>query len=162
MLERASNIILVIGLTAVLTLFLVLGSIALAPAVVGSVTPHEVQQVVHSGQIEMRPSHPLPPDRPYVATRPMQPTNFHQVGFMYDEGKTMKAPLYGRPAPRNPSRWQYFVRTDDVDIRVGIRRNGKPCMDDVGCEELQSGDFVDAPEIMDGQGKVHIYDRLMD
>jgi hypothetical protein len=70
----------------------------------------------------------------------------------------MKAPLYGRPAPRNPSRWQYYLRTDDVDVRVRVNVKGRSSMEDTGCEELQTGDVVSAPELLHGDVKVHVYD----
>lgn len=101
---------------------------------------------------------PAAPERPYVPTRAR--TDFHQVGFVYDvdPAKKVRAPLYGRPAPRNPSRWQYFVRTaDDADVRIGARVGGKDCLDDLGCGELQTGDELRVPELSTDGLKVSVY-----
>lgn len=117
------------------------------------VTP---QHVVHHGNVTTSKRQAPPPDRPYVPSR--RCAEFHQVGFVYDTDRGMKAPLYGRPAPRNPSRWQYYLRTDDVDVRVRVNVKGRSSMEDTGCEELQTGDVVSAPELLHGDVKVHVYD----
>ena len=98
-----------------------------------------------------------PPDRPYVPTRVR--TDFHQVGFCYDTYRTIRLPLYGRPAPRNPNRWQYYVRpADDPEVRVGLRSHKRHSMDDVGVDELQTGDTIQVPELAEGDLTAHIYD----
>jgi len=101
---------------------------------------------------------PLPPDRPYVPYRATP--NWVQVGFVYDAGRTVRAPMYGRPAPRNPSRWQYFVRTSDADVRIAVRKDGRSSLEDVGCYELQTGDVVQVPELLEGGLTAHVYDTL--
>lgn len=100
---------------------------------------------------------PGPPDRPYVPTYGR--SDFHQVGFVYQSTKDIRAPLYGRHAPRNPSRWQYYVAMNG-EIRIGVKRNGVSCMQDIGCYELQTGDAVQVPELTDGDVVVSMYDVL--
>jgi len=160
------------SMTLVLAMLLLLGSMRYtADQLPERVRNHDVmlqerqslvQHVVHSGTVSTQRALPSPPDRPYVPSRPAGPVDFAQVGFVYDDAKSVRAPLYGRPAPRNPARWQYFMRMDDMDVRVGVKRGGRASMTDTGCEELQDGDVVEAPEVMNGPGNVHIYDRLMD
>lgn len=100
---------------------------------------------------------PGPPDRPYIPTYGR--SDFHQVGFVYQSTKDIRAPLYGRHAPRNPSRWQYYVAMNG-EIRIGVKRNGVSCMQDIGCYELQTGDAVQVPELTDGDVVVSMYDVL--
>jgi hypothetical protein len=98
-----------------------------------------------------------PPYRVYQSPRRVHP-DFRQVGFVYSEDKSLHTPLYGRPAPRNPTRFQYYTRSHSADISVGIRRAGRDCMSDIGCEELQSEDIVTADELTDATLRVKIYD----
>lgn len=109
-----------------------------------------------SGHVTNSRPQPGPPDRPYVPSRATP--DFHQVGFVTDATKGVRMPLYGRPAPRNPSRWQYYV-AENNDVRMGVRSNGV-CMADVGCPELDSGAAVQVPELSDGELKATVYDRL--
>ena len=109
-----------------------------------------------SGHVTNSRPQPGPPDRPYVPSRATP--DFHQVGFVTDATKGVRMPLYGRPAPRNPSRWQYYV-AENSDVRMGVRSNGV-CMADVGCPELDSGAAVQVPELSDGELKATVYDRL--
>lgn len=123
--------------------------------------PQQQQQyshVMHHGNVTTSRRQAPPPDRPYVPTRAC--AEFHQVGFVYDADQGIKAPLYGRPAPRNPSRWQYYLRTDDADVRVRVKIKGRSSMEDTGCDELQTDDVINAPELLHGDVKVHVYDRL--
>jgi len=124
-----------------------------------SVRAEHVQRALPSvdvtGHVTTSRERPGPPDRPYVPTRAR--ADFHQVGFVH--GDSLRAPLYGRPAPRNPSRWQYYVAVDD-DIRVAVRSGALACMGDVGCPELSSGDAVQVPELTAGDVAVTVYDRL--
>lgn len=120
--------------------------------------PQQYNHIMHHGNVTTSRRQAPPPDRPYVPTRGC--SEFHQVGFVYDTDQGVKAPLYGRPAPRNPSRWQYYLRTDDADVRVRVKIKGRSSMDDTGCEELQTEDVVSAPELLHGDVKVHVYDRL--
>lgn len=107
-------------------------------------------------EIRVSQTPPTAPDRPYVPSRAK--VDFSQVGFVHKPDRTVMMPLYGRPAPRNPSRWQYFVRANDNDIRIGARRDGKACLDDVGCPELQSGETIQVPEVAEGDLVATIYD----
>lgn len=119
-------------------------------------------QVVHVPQYGVPPeirvsqTPPTAPDRPYVPSRAK--VDFSQVGFVHKPDRTVMMPLYGRPAPRNPSRWQYFVRANDNDIRIGARRDGKACLEDVGCPELQSGETIQVPEVAEGDLVATIYE----
>ena len=101
----------------------------------------------------------LPPVSPYLPSRVV--TDYKQVGFVYDEERTVRAPLFGRRAPRDPYRWQYFVRSPEGDVRIGVRRGGKMCLDDTGCDELVTGDDVVVPELLDwrtGTAKAQMYE----
>lgn len=120
----------------------------------------EPSERMHPGgplRVETSVRPPDPPARPYVPYRSGAP--FHQVGFVHDAARGVRAPLHGRPAPRNPARWQYFVRADDAAVRAPVRSRGAVCMGDTGCEELQTGDHVSVPELFEGVAEAHVYEH---
>jgi hypothetical protein len=116
-------------------------------------------QVVALGPIPVSVSNApaQPPYRVYQSPRISHP-DFSQVGFVYTADKSTHTPLYGRPAPRNPNRWQYYTRSNSAEISVSLGRDGRDCMSDIGCEELQTGDTVTAQELSDGALQVKMYD----
>ena len=83
------------------------------------------------------------------------PESFQSVGVVQVDDKIL--PLYGRRTGRGSDRWNYYTRTDTynpVPIPIKFQRRG--CMDDVGCQEILSGDEVKV-EVMNKQGKTSIY-----
>lgn len=100
----------------------------------------------------------LPPFRTYQPShQPRQ--DFQKVGYAYNDSRTKVLPVYSRPAPRNPSRMQYYTMAEGTDISMAIQTGNKECLSDVGCEELQSGDVVKT-EAADEELKVTIYDHV--
>ncbi len=51
-------------------------------------------------------------------------------------------PLYGRPTTRS-DRFNYYTRTDTYNpVPLPLEYKKRDCMDDVGCNELSSGDDI--------------------
>lgn len=106
-----------------------------------------------------RPPQPLrdwlaPPELPPrggIATIPINiptqglPEQFQPIGNLKVLGPNDKIlPLYGRrTATGNGLWWNYYTRTDTFNpVPLPIRYQKRDCMDDVGCNELFSGETV--------------------
>lgn len=83
------------------------------------------------------------------------PESFQSVGMLQTDGQML--PVYGRRTTGSSDRWNYYTRTDTynpIPIPLGYKR--RDCMDDVGCNELNSGDDVHL-EGAGKSGKVTLY-----
>ena len=119
----------------------------------------------------------LPPERSYQNTYgtpinipsrgPMQ--SYQQVGIMYKENieNTDKQPgnntdsnvlpLYGRPTFNGSNKWNYYTASDKFqNFKLPISCDGRKCDDDLGCNELRSGDMLTIPSY-NGRFRVEIY-----
>ena len=77
------------------------------------------------------------------------PESFQSIGNHNADGKLL--PLYGRRTGRGSyDRWNYYTRTDTFNpVPIPLRSKGRDCMDDIGCQEIYSGDTV----TLDGTGE---------
>jgi hypothetical protein len=77
------------------------------------------------------------------------PESFQMTGNINVDGKML--PLYGRRTMRGSSdRWNYYTRTDTFNpVPIPLRYKNRDCMDDIGCQELYSGEHV----VLDGTGE---------
>jgi hypothetical protein len=77
------------------------------------------------------------------------PEAFQSIGNLNADGKML--PLYGRRTGRGSyDRWNYYTRTDTFNpVPIPLRSKGRDCMDDIGCQEIFSGDTV----TLDGTGE---------
>jgi hypothetical protein len=102
------------------------------------------------------------PPRGGIATIPINiptqglPEAFQSIGNINVDGKML--PLYGRRTGRGSyDRWNYYTRTDTFNpVPIPLRSKGRDCMDDIGCQEIYSGDMV----TLDGtgeQGQVRVF-----
>jgi hypothetical protein len=83
------------------------------------------------------------------------PESFQSVGMIQVDGQML--PLYGRRTTGSSDRWNYYTRTDTYNpIPIPIGHKKRDCMDDVGCNELMSGEQVRL-EGADKSGKVTLY-----
>jgi hypothetical protein len=105
-----------------------------------------------------RPPQPLrdwlaPPELPPrggIATIPINiptqglPEQFQPIGNLKVHGSDKILPLYGRrTATGNGTWWNYYTRTDTFNpVPLPIRYQKRDCMDDVGCNELFSGETI--------------------
>ena len=84
------------------------------------------------------------------------PESFQSVGVVNVDEKIL--PLYGRrTAGGGGDRWNYYTRTDTYNpVPIPVRFQRRDCMDDVGCQEILSGDEVKV-EVMNKPGKTSMY-----
>ena len=77
------------------------------------------------------------------------PESFQMTGNINVDGKML--PLYGRRTMMGSSdRWNYYTRTDTFNpVPIPLRYKNRDCMDDIGCQELYSGEQV----VLDGTGE---------
>lgn len=83
------------------------------------------------------------------------PESFQSVGIVNVGEQVL--PLYGRRTAGSYDRWNYYTRTDTYNpVPVPIKFNKRDCMDDVGCQEILSGETVKI-EALHKEGKTNIY-----
>jgi hypothetical protein len=84
------------------------------------------------------------------------PESFQSVGVINVDDKIL--PLYGRrTAGGGGDRWNYYTRTDTYNpVPIPVRFQKRDCMDDVGCQEILSGEEVKV-EVMNKKGRTSIY-----
>jgi len=83
------------------------------------------------------------------------PESFQSVGMININGDAL--PLYGRRTNASSNRWNYYTRTNTFNpVPVPLRVSKRDCMDQVGCDELMSGDNVHL-EGLGQHGKVNMY-----
>jgi hypothetical protein len=84
------------------------------------------------------------------------PESFQSVGVVKVEDKIL--PLYGRrTAGGGGDRWNYYTRTDTYNpVPIPVRFQKRDCMDDVGCNEILSGEEIKV-DVMNKEGKTSIY-----
>jgi hypothetical protein len=86
------------------------------------------------------------------------PESFQSVGLIQSDGGVL--PLYGRRTMRGGDRWNYYTRTDTFNpIPVPVRFQRRDCMDDVGCQEILSGEHVKIEALgKEGTAKIYRFD----
>lgn len=102
------------------------------------------------------------PPRGGIATIPINiptqglPESFQSVGLINVDGNVW--PLYGRrTASGSGDRWNYYTRTDTFNpVPIPIRFQKRDCMDDVGCQEILSGEEVKI-EVLNKHGTTKMY-----
>jgi hypothetical protein len=120
----------------------------------------------------------LPPERSYEMAYGVpinMPTrssigSYQQIGHMYktdvansnvaigQTGEPTILPLYGRPLYNGSRRWTYYTSTDKVNmIKLPVSIDGRKCDQDMGCNEIMSGDNIDLPPY-NGKFSAEIYD----
>ena len=84
------------------------------------------------------------------------PESFQSVGVINVDEKIL--PLYGRrTAGGGGDRWNYYTRTDTYNpVPIPVRFQKRDCMDDVGCQEILSGEEVRV-EVMNKKGRTSMY-----
>ena len=69
------------------------------------------------------------------------PDSFQSVGIINVGDQVL--PLYGRQTLRGSDRWNYYTRTDTYNpVPLPVQFQKRDCMDDVGCQEILSGEKV--------------------
>lgn len=83
------------------------------------------------------------------------PEQFGTIGVVEVEGDVW--PLYGRRTGRASDRWNYYTRNNTQNpVPLPLKYQKRDCMDDVGCQELLSGEHVNV-DVLGKDAKVTIY-----
>ena len=83
------------------------------------------------------------------------PESFQSVGIINVGEQVL--PLYGRRTAGSSDRWNYYTRTDTYNpVPVPVQFGRRDCMDDVGCQEIMSGENVKI-DALHKEGKTNIY-----
>jgi len=83
------------------------------------------------------------------------PETFQSVGIINVGEQVL--PLYGRRTAGGSDRWNYYTRTDTYNpVPVPVQFGRRDCMDDVGCQEIMSGEDVKI-DALHKDGKTNIY-----
>lgn len=101
------------------------------------------------------------PPRGGIASLPINiptkglPESFQSVGIINVDDKIL--PLYGRRTAGKSDRWNYYTRTDTYNpVPLPINFQKRDCMDDVGCQEILSGENIRINGLHK-EGKTEIY-----
>lgn len=99
----------------------------------------------------------MPPPPPMLAQ-----DNYQQVGLLTRaNGSEMILPLMGQSLYSNRDKWNYYTMSDKNNIvKLPINYRGKSCMNEYGCDSLNSGDHVHVEGYND-KFKVTIYDNKL-
>jgi hypothetical protein len=88
------------------------------------------------------------------------PESFQPIGnISVGDGKVL--PLYGRRTYYGSSdRWNMYTRSDTYNpVPVPIRYKNKDCLDDIGCQEVYSGETVHIDDLgLSGKVRLFKYD----
>jgi len=83
------------------------------------------------------------------------PESFQSIGIIKAGEQIL--PLYGRRTVGSNNRWNYYTRTDTFNpVPIPLRYQRRNCMDDVGCEEMMSGENIRV-DALNKEGQVDIY-----
>ncbi len=83
------------------------------------------------------------------------PESFQSVGLINVDGAVW--PLYGRRTAGSSDRWNYYTRTDTFNpVPIPIKFQKRNCMDDVGCQEILSGEDIKI-DVLHKQGTANMY-----
>jgi hypothetical protein len=73
------------------------------------------------------------------------PTGYQQMGILTsDVRKDMILPLMGRRTTTGRDKWQYYTTTNTgaIQTKLPVKRSGRSCTGEYGCDELYDGDSV--------------------
>ena len=83
------------------------------------------------------------------------PESFQSVGLVNVDGAVW--PLYGRRTAGGSDLWNYYTRNDSFNpVPIPIRFQKRDCMDDIGCQEVLSGEQVKI-EVVGKEGTARMY-----
>ena len=88
-------------------------------------------------------------------------SDYQQIGILTAEETDKEPiilPLYGRNIQNRSDRWQYYTATDKNNMmRLPLYYQGRDCEDDVGCNELYTGDQINIDIYKDRVFTVTVY-----
>jgi hypothetical protein len=133
----------------VISLFFVC-ALFMRPQIIMTHTPPQITQIQTSeSRYDMAPE---PLRQINIPTQGI-PDSFQSAGIINMDDKIL--PLYGRRI--RGDRWNYYTRTDTYNpVPIPIHFQKRDCMDDIGCQEILSGDEIKV-DAMNKFGRVKIY-----
>lgn len=73
-------------------------------------------------------------------------TSYVQIGILSNSDNDKILPLYGKQTYQRSQHWNYYTTTDSYNlIKIPLTYEGKDCMKETGCREINDGDniFID-------------------
>jgi hypothetical protein len=165
----ATVVAVILGIALVFVLVAVFFTKSTPPTIIMSPSQPPVQNIIRGESRYDRAPQPLRdwmmpsefPPRGGIASIPINiptqglPESFQSVGLIQSDGQVL--PIYGRRTMRGGDRWNYYTRTDTFNpVPVPIRFQKRDCMDDVGCQEILSGEHVKI-EVLGKEGTAKMY-----
>ena len=164
-----TTILIIIGIVLLFVILAMFFSRSPPPTII--IPPSSKNTIVPTGESRYdRAPQPLrdwmmPPEIPPrggIASIPINiptqglPESFQSVGLIHVDNGVW--PLYGRrTAGGGGDRWNYYTRTYTFNpVPIPIRFQKRDCMDDVGCQEILSGEEV-MIEVLNKHGRTKMY-----
>ena len=70
-------------------------------------------------------------------------THYIQMGILSNSDNDKILPLYGKQTYQRSQMWNYYTTTDTYNlIKIPLNYDGKDCMKERGCRELNDGDTI--------------------
>lgn len=70
-------------------------------------------------------------------------THYIQMGILSNSDNDKILPLYGKQTYQRSQMWNYYTTTDTYNlIKIPLNYDGKNCMKEQGCRELNDGDTI--------------------
>lgn len=70
-------------------------------------------------------------------------THYIQMGILSNSDNDKILPLYGKQTYQRSQMWNYYTTTDTYNlIKIPLNYDGKDCMKEQGCRELNDGDTI--------------------
>ena len=70
-------------------------------------------------------------------------TQYVQIGILSNSDNDKILPLYGKQTYQRSQHWNYYTTTDSYNlVKIPLSYEGKDCMKEIGCRELNDGDSI--------------------
>lgn len=97
--------------------------------------------------VDPMPAPPIQPPQHGIPLAQKHDKVFKQVGIVFSVDANERFPLFWRAAPHRRHRHQYYVATPTAGVQLAVRTGGRDCTEELGCEQIASGDEVSLPEL---------------
>ena len=96
----------------------------------------------------------------YTKSKFIEAGTYGQVGTLTapDETNPTVLPLYGKPTYPGSQHWLYYTSTDKLPtVKLPLKLNGKDCLGEPGCKEINGGENINVPAYASKEFTVDIY-----
>ena len=141
---KRNSVMYLVLIAVIIVLFVLLLFVAKpAPKATPQATPAPIIVVKTDSTPPGGASRNIPPhfpqDQPYYSS-----SSYQQIGILTSEEtdkEPIVLPLFGRKLTNRSDRWQYYTATDKNNMmRIPLSYQNRDCEDEVGCNEIYSGD----------------------